>query len=206
MALRSRSLATLVLALLALGALGAGPAAGASNGGVGYGQTSQAPPPGGTDPSVPLPDPMPSPLAPPAPPTRAQVARVLSNGRAVAPAGAPVIVQQMIASGNRIARTKYVWGGGHARWEDRGYDCSGSVSYVLHGAGLLGESLVSGDLARWGDRGAGSWVTIYANANHVYMTIAGLRFDTSGQSRAGTRWQAPQRSNRGFKVRHPAGL
>ena len=115
-------------------------------------------------------------------------------------------MQAIIAAGNRIARTKYVWGGGHARWEDRGYDCSGSVSYALHGAGLLDSPLVTGDLAHWGAAGPGTWVTIYANAGHVYMTVAGLRFDTSGPAAAGTRWQTVLRSSRGFRVRHPVGL
>ena len=138
------------------------------------------------DPSQPLP----VPVSPVTPPQAGQVARVLPSGIAVAPAGAPAAVQQIIAAGNRIARTKYVWGGGHRRWEDRGYDCSGSVSYALYGAALLDTPLVSGELARWGDAGPGQWVTIYANAGHVYMIVAGLRFDTSGQRRAGTRWQA----------------
>ena len=125
---------------------------------------------------------------------------------AVAPPGAPAVVQQIIAAGNRIARTPYIWGGGHRRWEDRGYDCSGSVSYALHGAGLLDAPRVSGDLGRWGAAGPGAWVTIYGNAGHVYMIVAGLRFDTSGQRLAGTRWQAARRSSRGFRVRHPIGL
>ena len=88
---------------------------------------------------------------------------------AVAPPGAPAVVQQIIAAGNRIAKTRYIWGGGHRRWEDRGYDCSGSVSYALHGAGLLDAPLVSGELGRWGQAGPGAWVTIYGNAGHVYM-------------------------------------
>lgn len=203
---------TLLLPLtLAAFALSAAPAA-ASTGGAEYGQSSQAPAPspapapnpGGIDPSQPLPAPAPG--APVAPPQPGQVARVLPSGMAVAPAGAPVVVQQIIAAGNRIARTKYVWGGGHRRWDDRGYDCSGSVSYALHGAALLDAPLVSGELAAWGEAGPGQWVTIYANAGHVYMLVAGLRFDTSGQRRAGTRWQAARRSGRGFQVRHPAGL
>ena len=115
-------------------------------------------------------------------------------------------MQQIIAAGNRIAKTKYIWGGGHRRWEDRGYDCSGSVSYALHGAGLLDSPLVSGELGRFGQAGPGKWVTIFANAGHVYMYVAGLRFDTSGQRQAGSRWQAARRSSRGFRVRHPVGL
>ena len=92
------------------------------------------------------------------------------------------------------------------RWLARGYDCSGSVSFALHGAGLLDGPLVSGDFARWGAAGPGSWVTIYANGGHVFMIVAGLRFDTSGQRESGSRWQAAPRRVRGFKVRHPVGL
>lgn len=192
-----------------------GAAVAATTGGTGYGTASQVPadpsaPPGGTSPDQPLPDPNTpaTPISPRAvaPPAVGQVAKVRSNGLAVAPAGAPPIVRLMIQAGNRIARTPYVWGGGHARWVSRGYDCSGSVSFVLNAAGLLASPLVSGDLARWGDSGPGSWVTIWANAGHTYMSIAGLRFDTSGRKRNGTRWQAETRSNRGFKVRHPPGL
>ena len=112
-------------------------------------------------------------------------------------------MQAIIAAGNRIAKTRYIWGGGHRRWEDRGYDCSGSVSYALHGAGLLDSSMVSGGFMRWGEAGPGRWVTIYAHRGHMYMVVAGLRFDTSGQRQAGTRWQAAPRSARGFRVRHP---
>ena len=209
----SANAATIVVAaLLALAAV-APAASAASPGGVQYGQASQtaAPSapgadPGGIDPSRPLPPPAATPSAPLTAPVAGQVARVLADGSAVAPAGAPAIVQAMIAAGNRIATKRYVWGGGHARWEDKGYDCSGSVSYTLHAAGLLASPLVSGDLAHWGERGPGTWVTIYANAGHVYMTIAGLRFDTSGQRSAGTRWQPVLRSSRHFHVRHPAGL
>lgn len=130
----------------------------------------------------------------------------LVHGKAIAPADAPRRVQKVIAATNKIRNKPYKWGGGHGNWNDKGYDCSGSVSYALHGAALLGAPLVSGDLSRWGESGPGQWVTIYANAGHVYMTVAGLRFDTSGQRQAGTRWQPVRRSNRGFRVRHPAGL
>jgi hypothetical protein len=116
------------------------------------------------------------------------------------------VVQAIIAAGNRIATLPYVYGGGHGSWEDTGYDCSGSVSYALHGAGLLSASMPSGDFEGWGAAGPGSWVTIYANGGHMYMVVAGLRFDTSGQRGSGTRWQADLRSNAGFVVRHPVGL
>jgi cell wall-associated NlpC family hydrolase len=131
---------------------------------------------------------------------------VTADGIAVPPRSAPAVVQNVIAAGNRIAKTPYKWGGGHASWDDTGYDCSGSVSYALHGAGLLDTPLVSGDLANWGARGRGRWITIYANPDHVYMVVAGMRFDTSARSRTGSRWTLEQRDSDGFSVMHPAGL
>jgi cell wall-associated NlpC family hydrolase len=131
---------------------------------------------------------------------------VSDDGFAVAPRSAPKVVKEMIAAGNAIAKTPYKWGGGHPTWDDTGYDCSGSVSYALHGAGLLDSPLVSGDFARWGDRGPGRWITIYANADHVYMVVAGVRFDTSARSRTGSRWTMEQRPSDGFSVTHPEGL
>ena len=146
-------------------------------------------------------------IPPPVPvPVVAAGATIAPSGMAIAPAGAPIPVQDIIAAGNQIARKPYVWGGGHRRWLARGYDCSGSVSFALHGAGLLSAPFVSGDFARWGDSGPGAWVTLYANAGHVFMVVAGLRFDTSGQRNSGTRWQPVQRRVTGFSVRHPAGL
>jgi peptidoglycan hydrolase-like protein with peptidoglycan-binding domain len=139
-----------------------------------------------------------------APPTGE--ATIGPDGKAIAPADAPLQVQQIIAAGNAIAGMPYKYGGGHGDWNDSGYDCSGSVSYALHGAGLLNTQLTSGDFARWGDSGAGQWVTIYANSGHVYMIVAGLRFDTSGASSAGSRWQKSTRSTSGYTVRHPTGL
>jgi cell wall-associated NlpC family hydrolase len=136
----------------------------------------------------------------------AAAATVDADGLAHAPAGAPAIVAQAIAAGNAIARTPYRWGGGHRAFDDTAYDCSGSVSYVLHGAGLLEAPLASGDLARWGATGAGASISIYANADHAFLVVAGLRFDTSGLGRAGTRWQAAPRSAAGFAARHPRGL
>jgi hypothetical protein len=140
-------------------------------------------------------------------PTAGQVATVGSDGLAVAPAGAPAVVVALIAAGNEIATTPYRYGGGHGSFTDTAYDCSGSVSYALHGAGLLDATLDSTELAAWGRTSAGRWITIYANKTHTYLVVAGIRFDTSGQKAAGgTRWQAALRSNKGFKVRHPAGL
>lgn len=115
-------------------------------------------------------------------------------------------VAQMIAAGNRIQSTPYIYGGGHGSFEDSGYDCSGSVSYVLHGAGMLDSPLASGGLMSYGEAGPGKRVTIYANAGHAYMVVDGRRFDTSGASAAGTRWQPNDRSSAGYVARHPAGL
>jgi hypothetical protein len=136
----------------------------------------------------------------------AAAATVGTDGLAQPPAGAPPVVAQAVAAGNAIALTPYRWGGGHRAFDDTAYDCSGSVSYALHGAGLLEAPLASGDLAGWGDAGAGTWISIYANAGHAFLVVAGLRFDTSGRARAGTRWQAAPRSSAGFTVRHPPGL
>ena len=133
-------------------------------------------------------------------------ATVGPDGLAVAPAGAPAQVVALIAAGNAIAALPYKYGGGHKSFDDSAYDCSGSVSFALHGAGLLDETLDSTGLANWGQPGPGAWITIYANKTHTYLIVAGLRFDTSGQKKAGTRWQAAPRSSKSFKIRHPAGL
>jgi cell wall-associated NlpC family hydrolase len=131
---------------------------------------------------------------------------VTADGFAVPPESAPEVVKDVIAAGNAIATEPYKWGGGHASWDDTGYDCSGSVSYALHGGGLLDSALVSGDFARWGEPGNGRWITIYANGGHVYMVVAGMRFDTSARSRSGSRWTMEQRSSDGFSITHPKGL
>jgi peptidoglycan hydrolase-like protein with peptidoglycan-binding domain len=149
------------------------------------------------DPSEGLPAP---PLAP------GDKARISSSGLAIAPEGAPEAVKKIIAAGNRIATKPYKWGGGHGRWEDSGYDCSGSISYALRGAGLLQRPLASYDFFGWGESGKGRWVTIYTNSGHAYMVVAGVRFDTSGRGASGSRWQTAQRDPSAFQVRHPAGL
>ena len=128
------------------------------------------------------------------------------DGTASAPAGAPAAVRKIIAAANEIATKPYRYGGGHRSWKDTGYDCSGSVSYALYGARLLGAPRASGGFTNYGVRGAGRWVTIYANAGHMYMVVAGLRFDTSGRDRAGTRWQTKLRPTSGYAIRHPKGL
>jgi cell wall-associated NlpC family hydrolase len=133
-------------------------------------------------------------------------ARVLPDGTAVAPDDAPEPVKRVIQAGNAIAKFPYKWGGGHGAWRDNGYDCSGSVSFALAGAGLLGSPLTSGGFIDWGAEGPGEWITIYTNPGHIFMVVAGLRFDTSGQGRAGTRWQEEPRSTAGFVVRSVPGL
>ena len=133
-------------------------------------------------------------------------ATLTSKGLAVAPASAPPEIVAVIEAGNRIARKRYKYGGGHRRWRDSGYDCSGSISYALHGGGLLDRPLDSTGFMRWGRRGRGKWITIRANRGHAYMVVAGLRFDTSARKRTGSRWTKDSRSARGYVKRHPAGL
>ena len=133
-------------------------------------------------------------------------ATALPNGIALPPLEAPDAVRQIIEAGNVIARSPYKWGGGHGRWVDTGYDCSGSVSFALAAAGLLGAPLASGPLMSWGEPGRGRWVTVWSSPGHVFMEVAGIRFDTSGQRVTGSRWQNDMRSTAGFVARHPAGL
>lgn len=159
--------------------------------------------------ALPMDAPKPPPLVPLVPPPLklgpGMEATVGSDGLAVAPAAAPPVIQQVIAAGNVIAKLPYIYGGGHGKWQDNGYDCSGSVSYALHGGGLLSTPMASGDFENWGDSGPGQWITLYANGGHIFAVIAGLRFDTSGRSSAGTRWQTPMRPSKGYVVRHPVG-
>ena len=132
----------------------------------------------------------------------------LVNGLAVAPSNAPATIKNVIAAANAIATRPYVYGGGHASFNSSGYDCSGSVSYALHGGGLLSSPEVSGWFEGYGSAGSGQWITIYANGAHVYMNIAGLWFDTADQSSSNgnDRWSTSQVSPcGGFVVRHPSG-
>jgi hypothetical protein len=140
--------------------------------------------------------------------TSANCGAELSDGHAVAPAGAPSAVKRAIAAANQIDGRPYVWGGGHAGFLSRGYDCSGAVSYVLHAAGLLDQTMVSGQLAYWGESGLGRWITVYANDEHVFMVIAGLRFDTRDDPPGvnGPRWHRARVEPPSFAVRHPTGL
>jgi hypothetical protein len=136
-------------------------------------------------------------------------ASLTAGGLAVAPIDAPVAVQEVIAAGNQIARLPYRWGGGHLTYEDTAYDCSGSISYVFAAAHLLSQTVVSGQLENWGDPGPGKWITVFANAGHTFMYVAGLRFDTVALAETGTRWSdrpADEPDLSTFSVRHPPGL
>jgi hypothetical protein len=128
------------------------------------------------------------------------------GGVAKAPAGAPRAVRRAIRAGNRLQAFPYRYGGGHRAFKDTAYDCSGTVSFALHGGRLLKVPLDSTSLSRWGVAGEGRWITVYANRGHAYMVIAGLRLDTSGTGGRGPRWQTAARSSAGFVARHPAGL
>ncbi len=139
-------------------------------------------------------------------PRKGARAYIDKKGRAVLPKGAPRTVALVVAAANEIATKPYKWGGGHGAWKDSGYDCSGSVSFALAGARLLDRPLASGAFARYGKRGPGRWISIYTHSGHMFMTVAGLRFDTSGRGSAGTRWQRGERSTAGYTVRHPPGL
>jgi cell wall-associated NlpC family hydrolase len=132
----------------------------------------------------------------------------LVGSRAIAPASAPPMVKRVIAAANRIRTTPYIWGGGHGRWQDSGYDCSGAVSYALHGGKLLTSPLTSGSFETFGEAGPGRWITIYANASHAYMVVAGLRFDTAGNlNETGPRWHptVAAAARGSYVARHPIG-
>jgi hypothetical protein len=148
------------------------------------------------------------------------VAQLLPDGTAAAPADAPPQVQQAIWAANTLQGLPYVYGGGHNEdFDGKGYDCSGTVSFALHAAGLLDMPLDSGSFMKWGEKGPGAWITVYTNPGHAYAVIAGLRLDTSAASvtrsnkrkfkkalERGPRWRPTARSPRGFKVRHPLGF
>jgi len=131
-------------------------------------------------------------------------AKLLPNGKAIPPENAPRRVVRAIKAANRIRKTPYVWGGGHGGFKDNGYDCSGAVSYMLHGGRMLKRPLTSGSLAGWGRKGKGEWISVYANSGHTYAMVAGLRWDTSGGP--GPRWHKGKRSRSGYAVRHYRGL
>ena len=129
-----------------------------------------------------------------------------SGRRSSGGGGSSSTLQGVIAAANRIATTPYKYGGGHGSFTDSGYDCSGSVSYALHGGGLLSSPLDSGAFMSYGAPGPGKHITIYAHPGHVYMTIDGRRYDTSARSETGSRWTGTPRSTAGYTVRHPRGF
>jgi hypothetical protein len=134
---------------------------------------------------------------------------VLRGGIAYAPSNAPDSVKHAIWAVNTICRRPYVWGGGHGSFHDYGYDCSGTVSFALHYAGLLNQPIPSSDFLRYGERGRGRWFTIYSRHGHVFAMIAGLRLDTTDLrygSDVGPRWHLDGRDGWGFEARHPVGL
>jgi hypothetical protein len=135
-------------------------------------------------------------------------AKMLASGELIPPASAPARVKAVIAAANKIRTKPYIWGGGHASFAATGYDCSGSVSFALHGGKFLESPLPSGPMMTWGEEGEGRWITVYANGGHAYMTVAGFRFDTSGDGgeETGPRWHEELRDNEGFIARHPTGF
>jgi cell wall-associated NlpC family hydrolase len=143
----------------------------------------------------------------PAPTTALPTAQLAPDGRtAIPPAGAPEAVKDAVYAANQITRKPYRYGGGHGSFVDKAYDCSGSVSYALHGGGILDAPLDSSSFMRWGVGGRGAWITVFTNPSHAYVIIAGLRFDTSGPGQRGPRWRLGARISRGFKARHPLNL
>lgn len=129
----------------------------------------------------------------------------LVNGKAIAPASAPLRVKRVINAANEIRNKPYLWGGGHGSFESPGYDCSGAVSYALRGGGFITSPMPSGGYMNWRNRGRGKWITVYSNPSHMYMVVAGLRFDTSMTPGDGPGWSRSMRSTSGiFSARHPA--
>jgi hypothetical protein len=174
------------------------PTASATSGGAGVGGTSGS---SGTSAALPCPHPT----------VPGDTAEII-HGLAYAPADAPLQVQNAIWAGDRIRLKPYRVGGGHGKWNDTAYDCSGTVSYVLHAAGLLKISEDSGQMESWDRRGTGQWITVYTNPGHAFIEMAGIRLDTSGEGDphpppgTGPRWRPLLTDTSGFMPRHPAGL
>ncbi len=190
---RTYALSVFVLVAVAT-ALVASPVAGAATGGAGVPPPAPEGPSGGIGATPPLTTPAPT----------AQLSR---DGRtAIAPESAPAEVKNAIYAANRIVGKPYRYGGGHRRFNDSGYDCSGSVSFALRGGGLLKRPLHSSAFMQWGETGRGQWITVYTNPGHAYVVIAGLRFDTSGPGPRGPNWRKAARSSRAFTARHPVGF
>ncbi len=153
-----------------------------------------------------------TPVSTPAHPIVIGFTAEIIHGVAYAPAYAPAAVQRAIWAGNHIRSKPYIWGGGHAAFQAAGYDCSGSVSYVLHAAGLVRSPLDSSGFMSWGQRGLGRWITVYTNPGHAFVEIAGIRFDTSAEADpnpapgSGPRWRPLFPHPAGFMARHPGGF
>jgi hypothetical protein len=132
------------------------------------------------------------------------------NGLAAAPMSAPAAVQKVIWAANQIIGLPYIWGGGHASFVSPGYDCSGTVSFALHGGNLLSTPEDSSEFMHWGSHGIGRWIAVFSNPSHAYMTVAGLRLDTSAAddptNQQGPRWRPLRTANGGYTVKHPLGL
>ena len=157
----------------------------------------------------PAPDPDVAAPAPSAPAPSGSTATLNPDGTATPPADAPPEVVAAIEAANRIEDMPYLWGGGHGSFEDSGYDCSGAVSYALNGGGFLSSPLDSTGFTYWGESGVGNWITVYANSGHVYVVIAGLRWDTSGTDGSGPSWSTSldgYLDASAYAVRHPAGF
>jgi hypothetical protein len=156
----------------------------------------------------------PAPAAPSTPfhPVVAGYLAQIVDGVAYAPSLAPIQVQRAIWAGDRIRKKPYVYGGGHGSFRSRGYDCSGSVSFVLHAAGLIQSPLDSGSFMSWGEKGLGQWITVYTNPAHAFVEIAGIRLDTSAEADpnpapgTGPRWRPLFLDPRGYRARHPIGF
>jgi len=196
-----------MLAMLAFAGVPAGtasaqaPASPANTGGAAYGVIPAKPAVATQDPAAAAPPPVPGAEAVLGP-----------DGLAQPPADAPLEVQDAIAAANQIVGLPYRYGGGHRLpWKiDRGYDCSGTVSWALHGGGLLKRPLDSSSFLRWGQAGPGQWITVYTRSSHAFVVIAGLRLDTSAagdpSGLKGPRWRPTLRSTRGYRARHPVGF
>jgi hypothetical protein len=194
----------------------------APNGGVAF-NTAPAAQPRSTSQAVPTPPVVTAPTTPAVDPTQAgglsttpkaaipgAVAVIGPDGLASPPAGAPPAVQAAILAANQIVGKPYRYGGGHRAFTASAYDCSGAVSYALHGGDLVDDPLDSTSFFRWGKAGAGQWITVWTKSSHAFVVIAGLRFDTSAANDpsglSGPRWRPALRSTRGFRARHPVGL
>jgi hypothetical protein len=212
--MRSQRFIVSGLAVAAMAVLFSAPASGATSGGS---STSAQPSSSGSQPAGPAsggagvaPGPQ-APSTPLHPVVQGWTARII-HGVAYAPSYAPLAVKRAIWAGDRIRHKPYVYGGGHGAWISSGYDCSGSVSYVLHAAGLLRTSMDSSEFESWGRRGIGQWITVYTNPSHAFVEIAGIRFDTSAEDDphpppgSGPRWRPVMNRTSGYLARHPAGL